>query len=280
MPQTEFNLTDVQKIMVGIAYSDGRKIGEQLAAALESGSLKIPDNQTIEIMIDKFVSYDFPAYQKLLAGVIGPKSYAIGNFLCAGGGVMIGGTSVLNFYRTKNPIARVCYGVSAFCGGSATIAGAFTAFNGVCGLSYVAIGGDIIGGSFLWVGNRAKNFGDFIDGKKSVNPFRPKSFVRRPIPKMGTGYKGLSFVPNSGNLTEVLSNIPYTEIIVIGGTIFTIYRSTKLLIKCSRSLYRYVEKKYSPKLNYSHVVRFIAEHLSKAFSMDRVYKIYYLALQL
>ena len=35
MPQTEFNLTDVQKMMVGIAYSDGQKIGEQLAAALE-----------------------------------------------------------------------------------------------------------------------------------------------------------------------------------------------------------------------------------------------------
>lgn len=166
MPQTEFNFTDVQKMMVGIAYSDGQKIGEQLAAALESGSLKIPDNQTIEIMIDKFVSYDFATSQRLLARVIGPKSYVIGNFLCAGGGVMIGGTSVLNFYQTKNPIARVCYGVSAFCG-------AFTAFNGVSGLSYVAIGGDIIGGSFLWVGNRAKNFGDFLDGKKSVNPFRP-----------------------------------------------------------------------------------------------------------
>ena len=242
--------------------------------------LEVKKDFILFFMIDKFVSYDFATSQRLLARVIGPKSYAIGNFLCAGGGVMIGGTSVLNFYRTKNSIARVCYGVSAFCGGSATIAGTFTAFNGVCGLSYVAIGGDIIGGSFLWVGNRVKNFGDFLDGKKSVNPFRPKSFVRRPIPKMGTGYKGLSFVPNSGNLTEVLSNIPYREIIVIGGTVFTVYHSTKLLIKCSRSLYRYVEKKYSPKLNYSHVVRSIAEYLSKAFSMDRVYKIYYLALQL
>jgi hypothetical protein len=100
---------------------------------------------------------------------------------------------------------------------------------------------------------------------------------------MGTGYKGLSFVPNSGNLTEVLSNIPYTEIIMIGGTVFTVYRSGKLVIRASRSIYRYIKKKCTPKLNYSYVVRFIAEYLIESFDLERINKInkiYSVALQL
>nr|YP_010133687.1 hypothetical protein KYU99_pgp066 [Nitzschia supralitorea]QWM93177.1 hypothetical protein [Nitzschia supralitorea] len=93
------------------------------------------------------------------------------------------------------------------------------------------------------------------------------------------GYKGLSFLANSG-CSNFLSNISYTEIIVIGGTVFTIYRSTKLLIKCSRSMYRFIEKKFTSKLNSKQLVRFLSEYLIESFSMDRVYRIYYVALQL
>jgi len=150
--------------------------------------------------------------------------------------------------------------------------------------------GDGFGGLFLKAGNYMNTVGESFDGKRrpksfGLNRFLPKRQIKRPLPKLGGGYRGMGFVPIGGgsfNIQRVLSNIPYTDIIVIGGTVFTVYRSTKLLIKCYRSLYRYVEKKDSPKLNSSHVVRFIAEYLIKASSMDmgRVYKIYSVALQL
>jgi hypothetical protein len=166
--------------------------------------------------------------------------------------------------------------------GTGTISSALAVFCNKCGLSRTGMLGDGFGILFLKAGDYSNTIGETVERKPKsfgLSRFLPKSQVRRPVPKMGTGFKGMSFVPNSANLAEVLSNIPYTEIIMVGGTLFTVYRSTKLLIKCSRSLYRYVEKKYSPKLNSSHVVRFIAEYLIKAYSIDRVYKIYYVALQ-
>jgi hypothetical protein len=51
------NLTDIQKIMVGIAYKNGQRIGERILAAIESGELEVPDNGTLEILIDKFFTY-------------------------------------------------------------------------------------------------------------------------------------------------------------------------------------------------------------------------------
>lgn len=94
MPQNYLNLTDVEKMMVGIAYSDSKKIGEDLAAALESGNLKIPENETIKIIVDKFFEYDFPAYQKVLAKFGSTQFGVSGKLACAGGGVAIGGILV------------------------------------------------------------------------------------------------------------------------------------------------------------------------------------------
>jgi hypothetical protein len=140
----------------------------------------------------------------------------------------------------------------------------------------------MIGGACLYVRNKAQIIGDMVDGKRTWS-FRPKSLVRRPIPNMGTGYKGLIFVPNSGNLPEVLSSISYIEIIMIGSTVFTVYRSGKLIIRAFRSIYRYINKKFTPKLNYSYVVRFTAEYLIDSFDLNcinKINKIYSVALQL
>lgn len=246
MPESDFNLTNVKKKMIGMVYEDGYLLGKQIAARIQESTFEIPDNQTMEIMLDKFVSYDFVASQKLLAKIISPKSYVIANLLCAGGGVMIGGTSILNFCKTKNPIAKICYGVSAFCRGSATVAGTITGLNGVCGLSYLAVGGDMLGGAFLWVGNKAKKAGDLLDGRKpfKFNPFRPKSVVRRPIPKQGLGFKGMSFVP-SGHMY-----ISFKGIMIVGGMVFTIYTYGKFILAVSCD----ITKKLSPKMDYSTLI--------------------------
>lgn len=275
--------------MVASAYMDGQKLGEKIADAIKSGELIIPDNETMEIMIDKFISYDFIAYQKLIAKVISisPNIYVVGHFICAGGGIMISGASLLNFYKTKNPIARTCYTISAVCGGSAAVGGAFAGVNTVFGLSPIAAGGDIIGGAFLWLGNKAKKVGDFVDGKKSFNPFRRRNFMRRPISKQEMGYKGMSFVTGAGtpmdiSFDDIFRNIPYQSILIIGGTVFTVYSYGKFII----AIYRYVNKKFSPKIDHSRVIfdsaRFLINSLNEneVEYSKKVNRIYTAALQL
>lgn len=140
----------------------------------------------------------------------------------------------------------------------------------------------MIGVTCLYVGNKAQIISDMVDEKRPCS-FRPKSLVRRSISKMETGYKGVSFVLNSGNLPEVLSSISYIDIIIIGSTVFTVYQSGKLIIRAYCSIYRYIKKKFTPKLNYSYVVRFAAEYLIESFDLDRlnqINKIYFVALQL
>jgi hypothetical protein len=88
----------------------------------------------------------------------------------------------------------------------------------------------------------------------------------------------MSFVP-PGSI-NIFSEIPYVKIIAIGGTLYTVYRCTKVLIKAGRWMSCSIEKKFAPKLNYSQVVHFSAEYLMELFQIKRVYKIYYVVLNL
>lgn len=49
------NLTDVQKLMIRIAFQDSKEI----AADIESGILQLPSNETIQFIIDKFHEFEY-----------------------------------------------------------------------------------------------------------------------------------------------------------------------------------------------------------------------------
>lgn len=102
-----YNFTEVEEMMIKIAYSNGRRMGEKIADDIKSGKLQIPENETIQLIVDKFFEYDFPAYQKVLAKIGSPQFGVAGNLAGAGGGVAIGGVSVLKCFKTKNIIARI-----------------------------------------------------------------------------------------------------------------------------------------------------------------------------
>ena len=232
----------------------------------------------MEILIDKFIEYDFLASHKLLAKIISPDSYMVGNFLCAGGGVAISGSSFINFCTTRNGLAKTCYVISGLCGGTAVICGAYSGLTSYYGLSKFAAGGDIIGGSFLWVGNKAHKFGNYVEEKKwcNLNRFRPRNLVRRPVPKrrMGLGYKGMSFV------TPAPLDISFETILIIGGIVITIYSYGKIIIAISR----YIKKKCSPKMDHSLIIyssaRFLVDSLNESEYSKKVNRIYHAALGL
>lgn len=279
------NFTEIEEMMIRIAYSEGRRMGEKIAEDIKLGKLQIPDNEPIQIIVEKVFEYDFPVYQKVLAKFGSPQFGVAGNLACAGGGVAIGGVSVMKCFKTKNVVAKIFYGTGTICGGTAALAGCLKAYSGTCGLSYFAVGGDMIGGACLYVGNKAQQLGDMIDGKRPWS-FRPKSFTRRRlITKTGMGYRGMSFVTSSGNFSfegvqQIVQNIPYERIIIIGGTVFTVYGYMKLVI----TIYRYLKSKYYPKIDNSKLIKnsalFLIDSMNKTDSMKRVNRIYTAALKL
>lgn len=250
------NQSEIEELLIAGAFSDGVKIGnkvrQELMEGILSGNIKMPSDQplNVEVEITDLIKYQLPMKDKILAKIGSPYVMALGNTgLAVGGGAIVlrsGG----NFLQTTNKTARIFYGLSMMCSGTGTISSVLAVYCNKCGLSKTGMLGDGFGGLFLKAGDYMNNIGERVERKPKsfgLSRFLPKSQVRRPLPKMGTGYKGMSFVANSGNLQQVLSNIPYTKIIMIGGTVLTIYRSSKLLIRASRSIYRYMEKKCTPK---------------------------------
>ena len=199
--------------------------------------------------------------------------YVLGNLGCAAGGLIIGGVSTQNYFQTSNRVAKIFYGSSILCSGTAMVAGSVKAASGVCGLSHVALAGDVFGGSCLFLGNRARELGSYVEGrasKKGLNPFRPKKFVRQPKKGIGYGYKGLSFVPYSTH------SVSFQKIVIIGGTIFTIYCYGKTII----AVYKYINSKAKAwsKKNQSQAIYLRAQFLTNSLKYnERVQRIYHVA---
>ena len=137
-------------------------------------------------------------------------------------------------------------------------------------------------------GNYCNTIGETLEGKRQpqgfgINRFLPRNQVKRLPSNLGAGYKGLSFAPSGGSI-NILSDIPYSQIIAIGGTVYTVYRCTKFVIKGYHWTYKYIKNKCTPKYNSKYLVLFISEYLvtslNKSLKMDRVYRIYYMALRL
>jgi hypothetical protein len=274
----EANFTDLDKMMIFTAYKNGLKVGENISKAIESGELVVPDNETLEVILNSFYTYEYPMYQKVLAKIGSPEFSTAGNIGLTAGGLCLAGISTQNYFETKNPVAKVCYAASIVCSSTAMLTGGLTAFNNVCGISHLAMCGDAFGSTFLFLGNRAKNLGNYAEGKSKIrqlNPFRNRGFKRKPGSL--TGYKGMGFItPGYSNtslqeIQQIITNILYQEIIIIGSTIFTIYTYGKLIIAISRKL----ASKFSPKIDSSKLIQnqavFLINILTYKRAVNRIY---------
>jgi len=158
------------------------------------------------------------------------------------------------------------------------LTGGLTAFNNVCGISHLAMCGDAFGSTFLFLGNRAKNLGNYAEGKSKIrqlNPFRNRGFKRKP--NSLTGYKGMSFItPSCSNtslqeIQQIITSMPYQEIIIIGSTIFTIYTYGKFIIAIGRKL----ASKIFPKIDSSKLIQnqavFLINILAYKTTVNRIY---------
>jgi hypothetical protein len=124
--------------------------------------------------------------------------------------------------------------------------------------------GDAFGTSFLFLGNRARDLGDLAQRKSkmtSLNPFhnlRNRSFRRVSISK-GSG--SIAFLTDSSwssdtSFSQIITAIPFQKIIIVGGSILTVYAYGKFII----STYRYGQKLVSKfivrkKMNSSNFLR-------------------------
>jgi len=129
------NLTDIEEIIVGIAYQDGLKIGERRTNKILSGRLVLTENATLAVVVDSFFKYDFPMSQMILARIGSPKFITTGNVGLAAGGFYIAKVSTQNYLRTNNTLTKFCYGASVCCSSTAVISGTIKAFGNACGIS-------------------------------------------------------------------------------------------------------------------------------------------------
>jgi hypothetical protein len=274
----EANFTDLEKMTILAAYKSGLKIGESISKAIESWELVVPDNEILEVVINSFYTYEYSMYQKVLAKIGSPEFSTAGNIGLAAGGFCLAGISTKNYFETKNPVAKVCCAASIVCSSTAMLTGGLSAFNSVCRISSLAMFGDTFGTSFLFLGNQSKNLGNYAEGKSKIrqlNPFRNPGFKRKPDSL--TGYKGMGFItPGCSNtslqeIQQLIKNIPYQEIIIIGSTIFTIYTYGKFIIAISRKL----ASKFSPKIDSSKLIQnqavFLIDILAHRIAVNRIY---------
>ena len=275
------NQSEVEDFMVLSAYLDGTKIGqkiaEKLAEAARSGHISVNESIVVNVGIDDLIQYDFSLRDKILANMGSPLVMASGNTGLAVGGGAIFLTSGTNFFQTNNKLAKMFYLLSIVCSGTGAVSSTISVYCEKCGLCKTGMLGDGFGGLFLYAGNKANTAGQALEGKMSWgNFFSPRGQVKRPVPKFGSGYRGLTFVGSSGSI----ENIPYLELISAGLAIYSTYRCAKLVFRCSKSIYKYVDKKLTPQYNLRHVVLFVSEYLVESFSIKQTYRIYHAAITL
>lgn len=273
------NESEINDLLEYLAYNDGVKIGKKIAREITAGRLKIPPNVTLELEINEFSKFESPMVDKILSTVGSPSAMALGNTGLAVGGGAIVLNAGKNYFEAKNKAAKVCYILSMACSGTGTVSSTISVYCNKCGLSKTGMLGDGFGGLFLKAGNYMNKMGETVEGKRKrpgFSTFRPKSWTtRRPVPKMGAGYKGLSFVPNGCYPTISFQElIPYETIFLVGGTVLAIYSYGKLII----SVYNYLDSKFSSKENYSKQIQFIARFLVYSLYDNPGYRIYCVAL--
>nr|WAK84813.1 hypothetical protein [Amicula sp. isolate GU52X-4 cfCalB7] len=284
---TDFEeLTETEKIMLGIAYNEGKKIGKYINNEISSGRLKV--NESLEIIIDGFEQpFTLPRSHKILAEFSHPSVAIAGNAVLVGGGILLSAKSITNCLQTQNRVARVCYVISTCCSSAAAVSGVVTSFSENCGISQIAIMGDCLGGGFLYAGNVARDCGKVLEGKKKIaNPFRnlrsrlPGRSKR--VPKRYFPDRRVPFCPPCSVNFSILDNLPIEKIIVIGGCAITVYTYGKLLI----SVYKYgkqkainfiAKRRLKKKIKNSVLIRkqalFLINSFSYTQSVNRIYNV-------
>ena len=93
----------------------------------------------------------------------------------------------------------------------------------------------------------------------------------------------ISFVSSYSSwddVEQIVHNIPYKRIFIIGGTVFTIYGYIKFIV----TVYNYLKSKFYTRINNSSSIHnsalFLIESLKKTNSIKTIDRIYLAALQL
>lgn len=279
------NQSQIDKFILDSAYNDGIAIGydilERVNQAISAGTLK--EDQPIEVLvnIDKIFQYDFCMRDKILAKIGSPLVMSSGNVLLSVGGGSICLMSGKNFIQSNNKIAKVFYALGFMCGTTGTVSSTMAVYCNKCGISKTGMLSDGFGTLFLKAGDQANRWGKRLEGNITPQPsrfsrFLPRQHSRKPLNTV-VGHKGLSFVPTCQ------TEIPVMELIAIGGTIYTVYRTTRLGLHYSRKLYAFIKSNSKIKRDGSPSIRLVSEFFIETLQIDKIlkiYKIYYVALTL
>ena len=195
-----------------------------------------------------------------IATVTGVQTASLfGNVGVVGLAVYTGGSSAMNYTKTKSPLAKMLYIFGATFSGSAVLFGSQAALAKVCQLSGPAMLSESFGASFLALGNKAHQAALKADAKLVV-PLTPQQQYRDPdhLNKVRRFLSGrnnrsnISFItPGGGDIyfAEIITMIPFEKIGRVVGVSLTMYGYYKLTITGYRYSQKLVAKFYENRNN-------------------------------
>ena len=274
------NISEIEesagKETIRLLYQYSKSLAEKTKQMMENGEISSAGAQPI-ILAEEFrnIRPNLPPIMDIFSEFGTVEAGTIGNSALMCAGVYTGGVSASYFRYTNDPIARAYYFASTIFSLSAILNGGMAAIARRCQISETAVVSEALGYGFMRAAKKAHRVGLEVEGKPVPNFLLSKKEIIR-LPKFNNG-NGAFISPAAVSGVEGIS---FTQIVLIGTTIFSIYRTAKLVTNGSKRIYKYIKQKSTPKLDPQQSVWFVSEYLIEYFSIDRVYRIYYVALQL
>jgi hypothetical protein len=174
--------------------------------------------------------------------VSGAQTVGIGgNSFIAGAGIVTGVSSGLQYGRTTNQAAKVCYGLSCVLSGSAVATSGTAALSRACQISEVGALSEACAVAFLIAGNKAHVQALQFEGKPV--PPHLQRYMRpgvRPAAFNNFNNNGAAFImPGNCHLSsEIIGKIPFYKIGKVIGVGISVYAYSKFVIIA----YRYSQR--------------------------------------
>jgi hypothetical protein len=253
-------------------------IEEIILTAVTNGAETMISKLTVQIMDNaEDLSITLKAAKTLV--IIGSDNMGVAeNSLIVGAGIFTGGSSLMGFQTTRNPVAKVFYCLSVACSTTAIGTAGAAVIARSCQISETAAVSEACAGAFMVLGNHAHLRALQLEGKPippHLNKYVRKGFgFRRSV----YNNNGVSFVMPGGTnyivWSEVIERIPFETIGRYVGMSLSIYGYSKLIIVSYRYSQQFFSKFKTKRQNLLLIkqIRFVVVRLSSRVDSSMYYE--------
>jgi hypothetical protein len=226
------NFTEVELETAKIAYKQGLTWGRMLKDSVNAKELDPTKPIKLLLPIGNINIENFSPMTRFTMQLGSSRIGVVSNSIIVGVGVYTGGNSAIQYGITTNPTAKMFYGLSVICSGSAITSGGASILARACQISQTAALSEACATAFMILGNQAHVRALQLEGKPI--PSHLKRFMRKDLRPSAYDNSGLGFVMPSGTncivFSELIEKIPFETIGRFIGLGISVYGYSKLII--------------------------------------------------